>query len=93
MEERRERGMYDNEIKTDIALLKARLESEFGSHGTKGNMYRNLDEIKDVVNKITIKFESNMFVSKDDFDRHNIQDRWLFGIIITIMLGLKLFIH
>ena len=67
-EERRKRAKYDEEVRTDIALNKQKLE--FVEQAIVG-----LSEKVDGI------------VTRDEFGKHNDQDRWMFGIIITILIG------
>ena len=69
--------MYDEEVKTAIALIKQK--SEF--------IESKLEELVGEIKTLTLKLDTNS-VTKDDFDRHNVQDRWMFGIIITIVIGI-----
>ena len=35
----------------------------------------------------SLKGSIDKIVTKDEFETHNLQDKWLFGIIITILIG------
>lgn len=78
-----------------IATLKARWDSEFGSAGTEGNLYRIFNDLKEDINKVGIEISVKQLVAKEDFESHVFQDRWMFGIIITMLIGIfiKLFFN
>lgn len=66
--------MYDEDIKTDIALI--RQKTEF---------------IEQIVKEFRDRFDSialNSISTKKAFEEHVIQDRWMFGILVTILVGI-----
>ena len=69
--------MFDEEFKIAIALIKQK--SEFIETALL-NLSSEVKEIKD-------KLDSNFIVTKEEFDRSNVQYRWLFAVLITIVIG------
>ena len=76
--ERRRRGMYDEEVKTAIALIKQK--SEF----IEEKLIEHIQDFSDFKSK----FDVTKIASKDDLDKHGNQDRWMFGLIITLIIGI-----
>lgn len=73
--ERRE-GML--EMKTDIALIKQRTEF----------IERDIAEIVRGMDEVRKKLETTELLKKKDLDAHAVQDRWLFGFMLTILIAI-----
>lgn len=83
------------EIEVLLASLKSRFEGEFGAHGMEGNIYRIFNDIKDDLKNLSNEIDTKTLVQKVDFDAHIVHDRWMFGILITMLVGIfiKLFFN
>lgn len=74
MESERRSGMSD--IQTDIALIKQK--SEFFEKAML-TMASDIKELKTIL-------QGDNILKKDAFDGHVIQDRWMFGITVTMLV-------
>ena len=52
-------------------------------------------KIKSDINKLSSDISIRQFVGKEDFQTHIVQDRWMFGLIISMQIGIfvKLFLN
>jgi len=72
----KERRVGVVEMQTDIALIKQK--SEFFE-----------DKIKEIgtdVKELKELFSGNNVLKKDVFDNHIVQDRWMFGVLLTLLV-------
>jgi len=83
-----ERRSDMQKLQTDIALIQQRegfIEKLLSDHieETKASF----NDIKELVRALTLKIDSNS-VQKDVFEDHVKQDRWMFGLLVTMQLGI-----
>lgn len=71
-----------------LATMRAHWQSEFGGAGAQGNLYRHLDLMSQNINELKDELKAINVVSKNDFDSHIIADRWMFGILVTILIAI-----
>ena len=72
--------MYDDEVKTVIALIQQKAEF------IELKLTEHIDEMKSFMKS----FDNGKFVQKKSFDDHVTQYRWLIGVILAILTGVIL---
>ena len=70
--------MYDEEVRTTIALLKQKAEF----------IEEKLDSISTDLKVFKLAFDSEESLKKEDLDNHLVQDRWLFGILFVFLTAI-----
>lgn len=83
--ERRKEDVYLKKIEERLAHIEGYLESEFGTHGVRGNLHQNFDDIKA---DIQIVYKT----LKDQNGRIGKLENWRSGVVaviagIVIVLG------
>ena len=65
-----------SQMKTDIALIKQK--SEF--------IEEKLEIIIKEMSAVKVNLSDSEFLKKKDLDMHASQDRWMFGLVITLLI-------